>query len=218
MMNIINPITAAVIKQAQNGDTIREVAKKTGFAYSAVYRWVIELAKCYIFEIKDEGNKKRIYAKHSDLYNQFASLIKSLNEANQDREFWAFIKKTNLKVRFTDGTAISLWTHGSYITGDFFDKIYILEVAAKESDKLKDELDKHGIEYTEGEKKDVKPLVFLSTRSDFHVEKLEGIPVMPLMELVEWCKNLDLDAALEHLNDLYNLGLKQKYSEVHTNV
>jgi hypothetical protein len=227
MTDIINPLTAAIIRQAKDGDTIREVAKKTGFAYSAIYRWVTEMTKHDMFEIKDEGNRKRIYAKHNELYNQFAGLIRSVNEADQNRVFWAFVKKTNLKVRLTGGTAISLWTRGSYITGDFFDKVYMLEVAAKDLYKLKNELSKHKISYTEREKKkqldasstsSVRPLVFLSTRKDFSVERIESIPVMPLKELVEWCKRLDLDAALEHLDELCNLGLKTRYSEVHTNV
>ena len=64
MTDIINPVTAAIIKDAKDGDTIRRVAMKTGFAYSAVYRWVTELSKHGVLEVRDEGNKKRIYAKH----------------------------------------------------------------------------------------------------------------------------------------------------------
>jgi len=218
MTCIINPVTAAIIKESKDGDTIREIARKAGFAYSAVYRWVVELAKHDMFEVKDEGNRKRIYAKHTALYSQFAGLIKSVSEAEQDKAFWAFIRKTNLKVRLSRGAAISLWSRGSYVTGDFFDRIYMLEVAAKDLDNLKNELDRHKISYTEGGKKETRPLVFLAIKKNFSSEKIEGIPVMPLKELVEWCKKLDLDAVLEQLDALYNLGLKTRYSEVHTNV
>lgn len=228
MIDIINPVTAAILKEAKDGDTIREIAMKTGFAYSAVYRWVMELAKHDMFEVKDEGNRKRIYAKHTALYSQFAGLIRSVSEAERDKAFWAFIRKTNLKVRLAGGAAISLWTHGSYITGDFFDRIYMLEVTAKDLDNLKNELNRHKISYTEGDKKEARPLIFLVSKkslgktdvrsTSFRVERIEGIPVMPLKELVEWCKKLDLDAVLEQLDALYNLGLKTRYSEVHTNV
>lgn len=223
--DIINPITAAIIKEAKDGDTIREIAMKTGFAYSAVYGWVMELAKNDMFEVKDEGNRKRIYAKHTALYIQFAGLIRAVSEAEQDKAFWAFIRKTRLKVRLAGGAAVSLWTRGSYITGDFFDRIYMLEVAARDSDNLKNELDRHKISYTEGDKKEARPLVFLAIKgktdvrsTSFSIEKIEGIPVMPLKELVEWCKKLNLDAVLEQLDALYGLGLKTRYSEVHTNV
>jgi len=227
MIDIINPVTAAIIKEAKDGDTIREISMKTGFAYSAVYRRFMELAKNDMFEVKDEGNKKRAYAKHTALYIQFAGLIKSVSEAEQDKTFWTFIRKTNLKVRLAGGTAISLWTRGSYITGDFFDRIYILEVAIRDSDNLKNELNRYKISYTEGDKNETRPLIFLIAKNfgktdvrstSFRIEKIEGIPVMPLKELVEWCKKLDLDAVLEQLDALYNLGLKTKYSEAHTNV
>jgi hypothetical protein len=219
MIDIINPVTAAIIKEAKDGNTIREVSKKTGFAYSAVYRWVTELAKHNMLEVRDGGNKKRIYAKHTPLYSQFAGLIKSVSDAEHDRAFWAFVRKTGLKIRLVGGTAISLWTNGSYITGDFFDRIYMLEVAAKDLSNLKSELDKREISYTEGDKKEARPLIFLSARKNpFLVERIEGIPVMPLKELVKLCKKLDLDAVLEQLDALYSLDLKTRYSEVYTNV
>ena len=225
MTDIINPVTAAIIKEAEDGNTIREIAIKTGFAYSAVYRWVIELAKHNIFEVKDEGNRKRIYAKRTALYSQFAGLVKLVGEADRDKTFWTFIRKTNLKIRLAGGTAISLLTRGSYITGDFFDRIYMLEVAAKDLNNLKNELDRHKISYTEGDKKEARPLIFLAAKNGlkkvrstpFRVEKIEGIPVVPLKELVKWCKKLNLDAVLEQLDALYGLNLKTRYSEVRTN-
>lgn len=218
MADIINPVTAAIIKVAKDGDTIREIAMKTGFAYSAVYRWVTELARHGMFEVKDHGNRKRVYAKHTTLYNQFSGFVRSVSEAERDKAFWAFIKRTGMKVRLAGGSAVSLWTRGSYVTGDFFDRIYMLEVAAKDLNNLKNELDRHKITYTEGEKKEKRPLVFLSAKRDFSIERIEGIPVMPLNELVEWCRKLDLDAILEQLDAFYSLGLKTRYSEVHTNV
>ena len=168
--------------------------------------------------MKDEGNRKRTYANHTDLYSRFAGLIKSVREAEQDKAFWGFIKRTRLKVRLAGGAAISLWTRGSYVTGDFFDKIYVLEVAAKDSDYLKEELERQKISYTDSEKMDARPLIFLVIKEGFNTEKIESIPVMPLKELVKWCKKLNLDAVLERLDALYGLGLKTRYSEVHTNV
>ena len=224
MTYIINPVTAAIIKDAKDGNTIREISMKTGFAYSAVYRWVMELAKHDMFEVRDEGNRKRIYAKHIPLYSQFAGLIRSVGEADKDKTFWKFVRKTNLKVRLAGGAAVSLWTRGSYITGDFFDRVYMLEVAENDLNNLKNKLDRHKISYTDGDKKEARPLVFLvplkndARNAPFYVERIENIPVMPLKELVEWCKKLNLDAVLEQLNALYGLGLKTRYSEVHTNV
>ncbi|MDI6721726.1 MAG: hypothetical protein QMD85_05010 [Candidatus Aenigmarchaeota archaeon] len=85
-------------------------------------------------------------------------------------------------------------------------------------DELKKELDRREISYTSSDKKDARPLIFLIPKNDFHAERIEGIPVMSLKELLNWCKKLNLDSVLEHLDTLYSLGLKTKYSEVHTNV
>lgn len=216
--SIINPITAAIISVAKDGDTIRQIAVKTGFAYSAVYRWVTVLSKRDVFGLKDGGNKKRLYAKHTVLYGQFAGLIKTIGEVEKDDAFWNFIRKTHLKVRLTGGSSVSLWTRGGYVTGDFFDKIYTLEVGTKNLDGLKKELDRRKISYTDSQKTDARPLIFLISKKNFRVERIGGIPVMPLKELIKWCEKLKLDSVLEQLDALYDLGLKIKYSEMHTNV
>ena len=50
------------------------------------------------------------------------------------------------------------------------------------------------------------------------VEKLNNLPVLPLKELVDYCKKLYLDNVLEQLDLLYNLGINKRYSEVYTNM
>ena len=49
------------------------------------------------------------------------------------------------------------------------------------------------------------------------IEKLNNLSVIPLKELVDYCKKLYLDNVLEQLDLLYNLGLNKRYSEVYTN-
>jgi len=44
-MGIINEITLSIIKNAEDGESIHSLASKLGFAYSAVYRWILELEK-----------------------------------------------------------------------------------------------------------------------------------------------------------------------------
>ena len=39
-MGIINEITTAIITEAKDGESIRSLASKIGFAYSAVYKWI----------------------------------------------------------------------------------------------------------------------------------------------------------------------------------
>ena len=55
-----------------------------------------------------------------------------------DGRLWEFIKDTKLKIRFVRGTAITIWTKGGFITGDFYEQIYFLEVDKKDADALKE--------------------------------------------------------------------------------
>ena len=38
-MRIINEITTEIVKNSEDGESIHSLAAKTGFAYSAVYKW-----------------------------------------------------------------------------------------------------------------------------------------------------------------------------------
>jgi len=70
--------------------------------------------------------------------------IKAKN--NYDPEL---IKDTKLKVRFVKGTATVIWTEGSYVTGDFSDRIYYLEVEKEDFGILKELLSRNEINYCE---------------------------------------------------------------------
>ena len=76
---------------------------------------------------------------------------------------------------------------------------------------------KHNIQCTENKITKERPIVKIITKKAIKVEKREGLPIMPLQELVTWCKSLCMDSVLEQLDELYHLGLKTKYAEINTN-
>jgi hypothetical protein len=152
------------------------------------------------------------------IYKKFKELDNAVSVIDKDNTFWELIKRLKLKMRFVKGTAATIWTKGSFITGDFYDRIYFLEVERKDVDKLKKELKKEGIAYTEGQPISRRPLVFIIEKENLEMEKKDGLPIMPLDELVEWGKELHLENILEQLDRIYNLGLNVRYSEVLTNV
>src|SRR3989344_1886280 len=124
IMKIVNEITVEIVKNAKDGESIYSLSSKTGFAYSAVYKWVCELKKI---------------------------------------------------------------------------------------------LEKRGIAYSEDIINNKRPFVIIIKKQAFEIERKNGLPVMPLRELVEWGKELRLDNILEQLDELYNLKLNIKYAEVSTN-
>ncbi len=217
-MVIVNDITIKIIRNARDGESIRSLANKIGFAYSAVYGWILELEKYEVIRIIRKGNKNIIKINNKNrIYNKFRELDNVVSVIDKNNEFWEFIKNTKLKIRFVKGTAITIWTKGGFITGDFYDKIYFLETVEKDINSLKKELNEKDIAWTENKLTNKRPLVYIIPKKEFDVEDINNLPVMPLKELVEYCKYLYLDNVLEQLDLLYNLGLNKRYSEVFTN-
>ncbi len=216
---VVNEITMAVVKNAKDGESIRSLAHRIGFAYSAVYKWVLELEKYEVVSLIKKGNKNKIKINKNSIYNKFLELDNVIGVVRKDRVFWELIKnaKLNLKARFVKGSAATIWTKGSFVTGDFYERIYFLEVNKKYVFSLKRVFDDNGISYTEKEVLKERPLIVIIPRKNFKIEKKDGLPVMPLNELVEWCKKLQLENILEHLDLMYGLKLNAKYAEVRTN-
>jgi DNA-binding transcriptional ArsR family regulator len=217
-MKIINEITMDIVKNAEDGGSIRSLAVKIGFAYSAVYRWISELERYGVISLIRKGNKNTIKINKNLVYKKFKELDNAVSATEKDEVFWNLVKSLRLKIRFAKGTAATIWTQGSFITGDFYDKIYFLEVEKRDTDSLKKTLRKNGITYTEDKIGSHRPLVYISQKEKLSIERKNGLPIMPLSELVSWCRELHLENILEQLNTLYNLRLKVKYAEVSTNV
>ncbi|MDP2925858.1 MAG: helix-turn-helix domain-containing protein [Nanoarchaeota archaeon] len=215
---IVNEITIKIIRNAKDGESIRSLASRIGFAYSAVYNWVLELEKYEVIKITRKGNKNIIKTNKNWIYKKFIELESAISVIDQDNEFWELVKNIKLKIRFVRGSAITIWTKGGFITGDFYDKIYFLEAANKDVDSLKKILKEKNIAYTEDKLINKRPLVYIISKNNLKKEKINGLPVMPLKELVDYCKELYLDNVLEKLDLLYNLNLNKRYSEIYTNI
>lgn len=217
-MRILTEITANIIKNVKDGDTIHKLAKRIGFAYSAVYKWINILEDYEVVYLIKRGNKTIIKVNKNLIYKKFMELNNAISIAVKDKIFWKLVKNSSLRIRFVRGTAITIWTQGSFITGDFFDRIYFLEVERKHLSFLKKSLTKNDITFTFEKLTKARPLVFIIPKKEFKITRKNNLPVMPLNELITWCKKLSLDNVLEQLDLLYNLNLGVKYSEIKTNV
>ncbi len=214
---MINHITMSIIKNTRDGETIRSLAKRIGFAYSAVYHWISVLEDYGVLHIIRKGNKNSITMNKNEIYNAYMKLHKEIDFVEKDKTFWKIIKKTTLQVRFVQSTVVVIWTQGSYITGDFTDRLYFVEVSEKDTDSFKKLLKRHDIPYSEKVTSEERPLVYIIQKKSFIVERKNGLPVMPLQEFISWCKKLYLDSILEQLEELYHLHIKARYAEITTN-
>ena len=77
---------------------------------------------------------------------------------------------------------------------------------------------KYNIAFSSQEITEERPLICIIPKKTFKIVENNNLPVMPLSELVLWCKELHLENILEHFDSLYNLNLREKYSEIKTNV
>ena len=59
-MKLINEITAAIVKNAKDGEAIHTLAERIGFAYSAVYKWISILENYDVIHLVRQGNKNII--------------------------------------------------------------------------------------------------------------------------------------------------------------
>ena len=174
-MEIINQITTAIIKNAKDGDTIRSLAERTGFAYSAVYKWIMILKDYNVIRLVEKGNKNIIKINKNDIYKKFIELDNAIGVVEKDRVFWDIIKKIRARARFIQNTAIVIWTRGSYITGDFLDSVYFLEIYYKDLVQFKKNLKKYDISYSEKEIINKRPLIYIiSSKKEFKIEYEEG--------------------------------------------
>lgn len=217
-MKLFNEITMAIVNEVKDGESIHSLANRIGFAYSAVYNWVNVLKDYNIIYLINKGNRNVIKINKNLIYKKFLELSDAIDVVEKDKLFWNLIKKLRLKVRFVKGTAIAIWTQGSYISGDFVDRIYFLEVYREDLDSLKKILRKNKIDYSENDINKERPLIYIISRETFRVERKNNLPVMTLDELVKWCKKLYLDNVLEQLDLMYNLNLDESYSEIRTNI
>lgn len=215
---VVNDITIKIVKNIKDGENINSLANRIGFAYSAVYNWILNLEKYGVIRIIRKGNKNIIRTNKNLIYKKFIELENAVSVIEKDNEFWKLIKNTRLKIRFIKGSAIIIWTKGGFITGDFYDKIYFLEVFEKDVSSLKEIFKEKDIAYTENKLIKKRPLIYIIPQKNFKIEKIQGLPTMPLNELINYCNNLYLDNVLEQLDLLYNLNLNKRYSEIYTNL
>jgi len=107
---IINEITVEIIKNAENGESVRSLASKMGFAYSAVYRWIAELEKYSVISLIRKGNKNIIKINKNLIYKKFKELANAVSVIEKDNSFWRLIKGLKLRIRLVKGTAAAIWT------------------------------------------------------------------------------------------------------------
>lgn len=147
-----------------------------------------------------------------------------LAKKNNIMKAYGLLNEATMKYALTGPDAVFVWTRGGYQVDRFFG-FYPIHLKIRRSDLRK----WSRFFKSKGQRFYVKdqPLretlfglfYILYPETDFKVEKMEGLHVIPLKETVEFCESkiYSYEPALEMLDEMYNLGLGVKYKEAKTN-
>jgi hypothetical protein len=130
------------------------------------------------------------------------------------------LKEAEKKYAFCGSDAVGLWTDGYYWTGftKGFKPVHV-KVLKKDLSYWRGFFKKNNVEFAlENERKTLFGLTYiLHPARDFKVEIRDDIYVVPLKEVIAFCKENELTyrPALEYLDEKYHLHLFKKYEHVH---
>lgn len=126
------------------------------------------------------------------------------------------LKHAKKKYAYCDNDAVSIWTDGYYWTGFTagFKPIHI-KILKKDLEWWRNFFKERDVEFSIiGEQRTLFGLWYvLHPEEKFIVEKKDGVPVIPLKEVIEFCKEngLTYRPALEYLDKNYKLKLFEEY-------
>jgi len=131
------------------------------------------------------------------------------------RDAYTLVRESEMNYAFTGPDAVFFWTKGGYNVDRFFAFYPIhLKVNKGELGEWKRFFKYKGMRFrVNGEP--IRRTLFgafyvLYPEDKFKVEEIEGFKVVPLEEVIEFCKRniYSYEPALEMLDEMYNLGLE----------
>jgi hypothetical protein len=124
------------------------------------------------------------------------------------------------KYAYCDSDAVAIWSDGYYWTGytKGFKPIHI-RVLKKDLNYWTDFFDTYGVEYViVNDNKTLFGLTFiLHLTNKLKIEEKNGIFVIPLEQVLEFCRSNELTyrPVLEYFDEHYNLNLFERYEHIH---
>jgi len=147
--------------------------------------------------------------------DEFVSNIVKDNLKQED-----ILKYAERKYAYCNSDAVGIWSDGYYWTGytKGFKPIHI-NVLKKDKEYWADFFHKNNAEFViEKENKTLFGLTYiLHLTNKLKIEKKDGISVIPLKDVIEFCKSNEFTyrPALEYLDDKYHLNLFKQFEHIH---
>jgi hypothetical protein len=182
---------------------------KAVFPSSQHPKVIYDLAKLNFIKRLKRG-KYRVIEPDEFIHNIVEYNIKQENILNQAKRKYAFC----------NSDAVAIWSDGYYWTGYTrgFKPIHI-KVLKKDLNYWIDFFETHGAEYViVNENKTLFGLTFiLHLTNKLKIENKNGIFVIPLEEVLDFCRSNELTfrPALEYIDEHYHLNLFEQYEHIH---
>lgn len=203
MLEIIDEAAAKIVLAMKDGDSINQVSKKIGQSYSWTNEWVRTLVDMGVIERVDGG----FAVVDNEVREGFRSVMQAVTRYGIDRdEAYVIPHFAGLPFAFTRIDAAYIWTHGGYqIARDYTDYPVFIAVDEGDVDEWREFFATGGIPAFIEERAGSGIYYVLVPVERVEPEWVDGAPVIPLPDAVEWMKRYraNFQPALKIIADEY---------------
>ncbi len=212
MLEIINQHVVKIALALHEGDSVLQVAKKTGSSYGWVHKWIEKLEEIGAVKRGDgiEINDETLLKKFRDIAKSVISRKLELKDAYLLPNF------SGMNYAYTKTDAVYIWTKGGYQIGRSRRNYPIfIKVLKEDLEEWKKFLRSFSIDYSIGKRDGDNIYFVLFPEDSFETEWVENASVEPLQEAVDWARKYEANflPALEILGKMYGIDLDVEYSE-----
>lgn len=212
MLDLINHHVAKIAVALREGDSVLAISRRTGSSYGWTYRWIRRLEEIGAVERKGEG----LEIKDRMFVEEFRELARSVLRRKMElKDAYLLPNFSGMKYAFTKTDAVFIWTKGGYQLGrSRKDYPIFIKVLRKDLEGWKKFFREFSVKFGVEERVGSGIYFVLFPEESFSSEWVENARVTPLEETVEWAEKhrSSFQPALEMLDEMYDLGLRVRYS------
>ncbi len=197
----------------QEGDSIREISKKTGSSYGWTYKWIKKLEEINILKTSSQGIK----IKDKETVEKFKSLSKSiLKKKIELKDAYLLPNFAKMKYAYTKTDAVWIWTQGGYQIGRSRENYPIfIKILEKDINKWRNFFKTYSVKCKVKERAKEGIHFVLEPEKNFEPKWKGEYQVISLKETVKWANKhkTSFQPALEMLKEMYGLNIDVEYKE-----
>ncbi len=213
MLDIVNKHVAKIALTMKEGDSIREISRKTGSSYGWTYEWMERLEELGVVETTSHG----IQITDQETLNKFKELSRSILSTKMDLEDAYMLPNfAGMDYAYIKTDAVLIWTQGGYQVGRSRGNYPIfMKILEKDLKKWKNFFNQYKVECRVRERGNKGIHFVLYPEKEFEKEFRGKYSIITLEETVKWAEKhiYTFQPALEMLKEMYDLDIDVEYRE-----